>query len=165
MKKILFCLAIMSTLVLFQACSKDDDNVNREWQQQNEAHFDSYAGNPEYHTKEIPGGPGYIYYKELQQGEGATPVEGSDVKVQVIYKGWTINGSVFDSSGEYSRTFTFQNGQLIDGWMIALAYMKEGDKWNVVIPWTLGYKQNSTGSIPAYSTLIFDIELVKVIGL
>lgn len=165
-KKLFFCLAILSVPVLFQACSKDDDSESIEWRKQNEAYFDSFATKPGYKTTEIPGGPGYIYYKELKPpGEGATPVEGSDVKVQVIYKGELMNGSVFDSSGEYTRTFTFQSGMLIDGWLVALANMKAGDKWNVVIPWTLGYKQSSTTAIPAYSTLIFDIELVKVIGL
>ena len=164
-RTIAFCLSILSVPVVFQACSKNDDSENREWRKQNEAYFDNFSRNPEYKTREIPGGPGFVYYKVIQAGEGATPVEGADVKVQVKYKGWTMNEVVFDSSGEYTRTFTFQNGQLIDGWLVALAYMQEGDKWNVIIPWTLGYKQSSTASIPAYSTLIFDIELVKVIGL
>ena len=163
MKEVFFCLIIMSISVLFQACSKNDDSANSEWRQQNEAYFNSFANNKDYVKREIPGGPDHIYYKELHRGEGATPIEGPDVKVQVRYKGWMMNEVVFDSTGEYTRTFTFQSGQLIDGWMVALAYMKEGDKWNVVIPWTLGYKQNGSGAIPAFSTLIFDIELVKVI--
>ncbi len=158
------CIILISSPVLFQACGDDDDDSNSEWRQQNEDYFDSFATNPEYQTAEIPGGPGYVYYKILQSGNGATPVEGQDVKIQVIYKGWMMDGTVFDDSKGYTRTFTYQSGKLIDGWMTALAYMKEGDKWNVVIPWTLGYGQNDSGSIPAYSTLIFDIELVKVTG-
>ena len=75
---------------------------------------------------------------------------------------------VFDRSyqGELdpsvAKHVVFQTGSLITGWTSALMQMKEGDRWELYVPNELGYGNSNKPSIPAYSTLIFDLHLVKV---
>lgn len=53
-------------------------------------------------------------------------------------------------------------GDLIMGWQIALTRMREGDKWKVYIPAKWGYGSTKLDGIPAFSTLVFTLELVKI---
>ncbi|MFA7065782.1 MAG: FKBP-type peptidyl-prolyl cis-trans isomerase, partial [Dysgonamonadaceae bacterium] len=52
---------------------------------------------------------------------------------------------------------------VVDGFSTALQHMKEGDKWEVWIPWQLGYGERGQSPIPGYTTLVFEIELVEVL--
>ena len=83
--------------------------------------------------------------------------------VAVSYKGWLINGKVFDQTPA-SQTRTFPAGGLIPGWVEALSLMKEGDEWQLVIPSDLGYGPDGVGNgaIPGGQTLVFDMKLVSV---
>lgn len=113
----------------------------------------------------------YVYCKILEKGDGATPLF-TDV-VSMNYRGQLIplyNGEtvVFDQNyrGELNDDVVvpvdFQVNGVIPGWTTALQHMKEGDRWLVVIPEGLAYGNTSTGSIPVHSTLVFDMQLVKV---
>lgn len=113
----------------------------------------------------------YVYCKILKSGAGETPLFTDTVAVN--YKGELIplsNGEtvVFDKSyqGELDENIAkpaeFQVGGLIAGWTTALQEMKEGDRWLLYIPNELGYGSAGQSSIPAYSTLIFDLHLVRV---
>ncbi len=96
-------------------------------------------------------------------GTGAEAKEGSSITVK--YTGTLADGTVFDSTdkqGGTPATFTLAKGQLIDGWVQGIPGMKVGGKRHLVIPPSLGYGAQANGSIPANSTLIFDIELVAV---
>lgn len=102
-----------------------------------------------------------LQYKVLASGNGASP-KASD-SVECHYEGRLIDGSVFDSSYQRGETATFGVTQVIAGWVEALQLMKEGDKWQLYIPYNLAYGERGAGqSIPPYSALIFDVELVKV---
>lgn len=74
-------------------------------------------------------------------------------------------GYVFDKSftGDYSidtaQPSVFKVSGVVDGFATALQHMKIGDRWEVYIPWKLGYGETKSGSIPAYSTLVFDMQL------
>jgi FKBP-type peptidyl-prolyl cis-trans isomerase FklB len=82
--------------------------------------------------------------------------------VTVTYKGWLINGKVFDQTPP-GQTATFPAGRLIPGWVEALSLMKEGDEWQLVIPSDLGYGARGAGAdIPPNQTLVFDMKLVAV---
>ena len=82
--------------------------------------------------------------------------------VTVNYKGWLINGKVFDQT-QPGADRDFPAGQLIPGWVEALSLMKEGDSWELVMPSDLGYGPQGAGKdIPADQTLVFDMTLVKV---
>ena len=105
--------------------------------------------------------PSGVQYKVLNAGTGATP-KASD-SVECHYEGRLIDGSVFDSSYQRGETATFGVTQVIAGWVEALQLMKEGDKWQLYIPYNLAYGERGAGAqIPPYATLIFDVELVKV---
>ena len=77
------------------------------------------------------------------------------------YTGKTIDGKVFDSS-KGGAPLAIRLSELIDGWIIALQNMTIGDKWEIYIPAEMGYGKYSQPGIPAYSTLIFEIELLGI---
>ena len=103
-----------------------------------------------------------LQYKVLTEGTGAMPTA-SD-KVEVHYEGRLIDGTVFDSSYKRGSTATFGVTQVISGWTEALQLMKEGDKFQLTIPSKLAYgERGSPPKIGPGETLIFDVELIKVI--
>jgi FKBP-type peptidyl-prolyl cis-trans isomerase FklB len=105
--------------------------------------------------------PSGLQYRVLKAGSGKAPTSGNDM-VTVTYKGWLINGKVFDQT-QPGQTAKFPAGRLIPGWVQALSMMKEGDKWQIVIPSDLGYgAQGAGGSIPPNQTLVFDMQLIAV---
>lgn len=101
-----------------------------------------------------------LQYKIEVEGEGLAP-EATDT-VEVNYEGRLIDGTVFDSSYENGESVKFPLNRVIKGWTEGLTYVKEGGKIQLYVPADLAYGQRGTGPIPGNSTLIFDIELVKV---
>jgi FKBP-type peptidyl-prolyl cis-trans isomerase FklB len=101
-----------------------------------------------------------LQYKHTLEGMGAQP-DGND-KVTVHYHGTLIDGTVFDSSVQRGTPATFGLNQVIPGWTEGLQYMKEGGKTTFYIPSELAYGSRSQNKIPGNSTLIFEVELIKV---
>lgn len=102
-----------------------------------------------------------VLVKIIKNGNGnRSPRQGNVVTVN--YKGSLINGKVFDSSYERGYPEAFRLSDLIVGWQIALTQMRIGDHWIVYIPHEVGYGSRANGNIPAYSTLIFEMELVAI---
>lgn len=102
-----------------------------------------------------------LQYKIIKSGEGKTPT--ATCTVETHYEGKLIDGTVFDSSYQRNETTTFPVNGVIPGWTEALQLMKEGDVWELTIPSNLAYGENGAGGmIGPNSTLIFKIELVKV---
>jgi len=101
-----------------------------------------------------------LQYEILKEGNGASPDKND--KVRVHYHGTLIDGTVFDSSVERNKDIEFGLNQVITGWTEGLQYMKEGAKYRFYIPQNLGYGSRAQGKIPAFSTLIFDVELFEV---
>lgn len=96
-------------------------------------------------------------------GTGAEAVVGK--RITVNYTGTLTNGTKFDSSLNPGRTpFTFNlgAGEVIQGWDQGFNGMKIGGKRKLTIPASLGYGDRDMGSIPPNSTLIFEVELLKV---
>lgn len=103
-----------------------------------------------------------LQYEVLTEGTGRNP-KASD-KVRCHYEGRLINGDVFDSSYKRNQPADFGLNQVIAGWTEGVQLMKEGAKYRFYIPYLLGYGEQGAGSsIPPYSTLIFDVELIKVL--
>ncbi len=103
-----------------------------------------------------------LQYEVLQDGDGEQPT--AQDQVEVHYTGKLIDGTVFDSSVERGVPATFGVTQVIPGWVEALQLMKAGSKWRLFIPSQLAYgPQGAGGVIGPNSTLIFDVELLKVI--
>lgn len=112
----------------------------------------------------------YVYCHIEKQGEGT---EHPLSTVLVNYRGRLIptasypEGKVFDESykgtlnPELNKPVEFSFDKVIVGWQTALMHMVEGDIWRIYIPSDLGYGSSEKADIPAYSTLIFDINLVS----
>lgn len=123
---------------------------------------------------------GFIIVEKLNTGTGTvSPIQTDSVRIH--YRGYlmpsdsyqtkmddgTIVGYQFDSSwvGDYDlalmNPYTGVTGAFIDGFTTALLNMRDGDRWRVYIPQQLGYGESAQTGIPAFSTLVFDLTLVK----
>ncbi|MDE7119180.1 MAG: FKBP-type peptidyl-prolyl cis-trans isomerase [Muribaculaceae bacterium] len=113
---------------------------------------------------EVKTTPSGLQYEVLTQGDGPRP--SADDQVEVHYTGKLIDGTVFDSSVDRGIPATFGVTQVIPGWVEALQLMNAGSKWRLFIPSDLAYGPNGAPGSPIgpNSTLIFDVELLKVIG-
>ena len=103
--------------------------------------------------------PSGLQYKMEVKGTGA--VATAQDTVSVIYRGSFPNGRTFDSSR--GKETAFPVDRVVPGFSEALQILPEGSKCKVYIPWQLGYGKSGNRSIPPYSTLIFDIEVMRVI--
>lgn len=99
-----------------------------------------------------------LFYKIIEEGTGRRPT--LQDRVQVVYKGWLLDDSVFDQSDNNGVIFRLSN--LIPAWREGLPKIKSGGKIMLYSPSKLGYGSASTGSIPANSVLIFEISLLEV---
>ncbi|MDD4916026.1 MAG: FKBP-type peptidyl-prolyl cis-trans isomerase [Methylococcales bacterium] len=105
--------------------------------------------------------PSGLQYLVLTEGTGASP--GATSNVSVNYRGATIDGQEFDSSYKRGEPATFPLNRVIPGWTEGLQLMKEGGKTRLFIPSNLAYGARQAGpAIGPNSTLIFDVELIKV---
>lgn len=103
-----------------------------------------------------------LQYEIIKEGDGPKPAASDEVEVH--YTGKLIDGTVFDSSEERGVPATFGVTQVIPGWVEALQLMSAGSKWRLYIPSQLAYGPAGAGNvIGPNSTLIFDVELLKVI--
>jgi len=101
-----------------------------------------------------------LKYEIIKMGTGEKPV--ATDKVEVHYHGTLLDGTVFDSSVDRGQTITFGLNQVIKGWTEGLQLMPIGSKFKFTIPPELGYGDRNIGSIPANSTLIFEVELFDI---
>lgn len=109
-------------------------------------------------VKETASGLQYVVEKE---GTGAQP--GATDEVTVHYTGKLLDGTVFDSSVNRGEPATFPLNRVIPGWTEGVQLMKEGAKYTFFIPSDLAYgAQGVPNAIPPHSTLIFEVELIKV---
>ena len=145
-----------------------EENVDGKWLKLLAFNLDSVdaAGRPVEHGVED-----FVYCHVEESGEGAVHPLYTDI-VSVNYRGRLIPtetspyGEVFDESykGAFNPEFNvpqnFRVDELIVGWSTALMQMTKGDSWRIYIPAGLGYGAEQEGDIPAYSTLIFDLNLV-----
>lgn len=103
-----------------------------------------------------------LIYKEVSAGSGATPKASDTVKVH--YRGTLIDGTEFDSSYKRNEPAQFALGQVIPCWTEGVQKMKVGGKASLVCPSGLAYGDSGRPSIPGGATLLFDIELLEIIG-
>ena len=99
--------------------------------------------------------PSGLQYQVLREGNGRKPKATDQVKCH--YEGMLVDGTLFDSSIQRGEPATF-------GWTEGLQLMQEGAKYRFFIPYHLGYgERGAGGSIPPFSALVFDVELLEVI--
>ena len=128
---------------------KDNKTVGREFMEQN-AKNDSVV--------QTTSG---LQYMVLKEGTGAKP--SAEDTVTVHYTGKLLDGTVFDSSLEGGEPISFPLNKVIAGWTEGLQLMSEGSKYRLFIPSELAYGSQGAGDqILPNSTLIFDVELIKI---
>ncbi len=127
-----------------------------EYKKQNEQFLEALRAEDD--VKELAAG---VLYRVLEAGQGNNTPRLNSI-VSVHYKGTLVNGREFDNSWKRNCPEAFRLNEVIEGWQIALQQMHTGDHWIVYIPYTLGYGTRSSGPIPAYSTLIFEVQLLSI---
>lgn len=137
----------------FIACKKEVDQVAEDFNK-----IESYLQDNNLSAEEHPSG---LFYIINPQGTGINPSPQDEVTVK--YKGYLLDGSVFDETKE-DQTISFRLSNVIPGWQIAIPLLKEGGKGTFLIPSYLGYGNNPPprSIIGRNEVLIFDVELIKV---
>ena len=103
-----------------------------------------------------------LQYEVLKEGSGKKPKATDTVRCH--YEGRLLDCSVFDSSYKRNEPADFGLQQVIAGWTEGVQLMSEGAKYRFYIPYILAYGEGGAGAmIPPFSTLIFDVELIKVL--
>lgn len=173
MKKLtVLSLLLVTFSLVFSSCLEDSDS--RQWRKANEAFMEGLKDSSNVfvleHRDSIiiaekggiyePGPLSGILYQEIKAGNGEIPVIGQNVSVK--YTGWLYDNTEFDKG-----KMTFVLGEsTIEGFREVVERMPLGARWKAYIPYELGYGSTdyhySTPMIPAYSVLIFDIELLKI---
>jgi len=100
----------------------------------------------------------------MRPGTGDKPLPGD--QVSVLYKGMLIDGKVFDQTKDPSQPFTFRvgRGMVIEGWEEGLQLMQVGEKRLFIVPFELAYgTRGDPPRIPRKATLVFEVELLKVV--
>lgn len=188
MKSKLFLLLPLISIILLSSCDDETVTFDDLHKTNNEAAFMAIANNSEYTKIESQSKAGFIMYKELVDGDGEKPLFTDQVVVR--YTGWykidwtkedtytneegklIKNKQIFDSTAnrgnipstlKVATSINSYDGGIIDGFSTALQHMEVGDKWEVWIPWQLGYGSSASGTIPAYTTLVFEIELLEIV--
>jgi peptidylprolyl isomerase len=101
-----------------------------------------------------------VKYRDIKEGSGDPCPQGAKVKVK--YKGWLIDGTVFDSTKDKGdKPIEFELNEVVRGWQVGIPGMKPGGIRKLVVYPQKGYGNRSQGKIPANSTLIFEVELVS----
>lgn len=104
-----------------------------------------------------------LQFEILTAGDGEKPAATSTVRTH--YHGTLVDGTVFDSSYERGQPAEFPVNGVIAGWTEALQMMGVGSKWRLYLPYKLAYgEQGAGGKIGPYATLIFDVELLAIVG-
>ena len=104
--------------------------------------------------------PSGLQYQVIKGAEGRKPAATDTVHVH--YHGTLLNGQVFDSSVQRGEPISFPLNQVIAGWTEGLQLMSIGSKYKFFIPSDLAYGDQAVGTIPAGSTLIFEVELLDI---
>lgn len=104
-----------------------------------------------------------IYIIPIKNGEGRCPTKNE--KVEVDYDVYTLNGELVGSSSKYNEVFSFVlgSGYAIPGWEEVLPLMHLGDKVRAIIPFDMAYGDKAVFGMPAFTNLIYDITLNKII--
>lgn len=157
--RILLLLTTVAGLLLLVGCNTLQAPEESEYKKENDAYVEKVDKDRAYTKLLFLNASDPIYYKVEKEGNSqAYPYQESTVKMRL--SGRLITGEVFQNEGELTSKV---NG-LIPGVQYAIQSMHVGDKWEVVIPQKLGYGSYARGySIPAYSTLIFNIELLEIL--
>lgn len=143
-------------LMLFVSCDlnqKTEENID--YVAKNEAEIQAYV--EENNLTAVSSNSG-LYYVIEEEGTGTQATASSNVTV--AYKGYFLNGSVFDQSDEEGITIGLN--EVIAGWTEGISYFKEGGSGILLVPAHLGYGSFDNRGIPGGSVLVFEVTLISV---
>ena len=144
-------LYLFFSVFIFLSCSNNDTDFER----QTEEDIIKYIEDNDLNANRTNSG---LYYVIDNSGSGTRPTSSSNVTV--AYKGYFLDGSVFDQSD--ANGISFGLNQVISGWTEGIPLFKEGGEGLLLVPSNLGYGDNRRGSIPGGAVLVFDINLISV---
>ena len=101
-----------------------------------------------------------LKYRVLRKSDGKKPKETDSVEVH--YKGWLDDKTIFDSSYRRGETISFPLKNVIEGWTEGMQLISQGGMIELEIPYGLGYKEKGTRGIPPKATLHFVVELFSI---
>ena len=108
--------------------------------------------------------PDGLKYIDIVKGTGPMP-SGPGAVVEVHYTGYLVDGTKFDSSVDRGTPASFPLANVIKGWTEGVGSMNVGGKRKLIIPYALAYgPAGRQGAIPPKATLIFDVELLKIVS-
>lgn len=145
-------VALFSMLLL--SCSLEDPKVP-DYRTKNDQAINTYLEANDLTAVKSSSG---LYYIIDEPGTGDQPTYTSNVTV--AYKGYFLNGTVFDESEAEGVSFNLQ--QVILGWTEGITYFKEGGSGILLVPANLGYGSYKYNGIPGGSVLVFEIKLISV---
>jgi FKBP-type peptidyl-prolyl cis-trans isomerase FkpA len=144
-------LYLFFSVFIFLSCSNNDTDFER----QTEEDIIKYIEDNDLNANRTDSG---LYYVIDKSGSGTRPTSSSNVTV--AYKGYFLDGSVFDQSD--ASGISFGLNQVISGWTEGIPLFKEGGEGLLLVPSNLGYGDNGRSSIPGGAVLLFDIKLIRV---
>lgn len=139
--------------IFFISCSEDDKPVD--YVSLNDQQIQEYLEENDLEAEKSASG---LYYIIENEGTGERPTASDQVRV--AYKGYFLNGNVFDQSTSEGISINLQ--RVISGWTEGITYFKEGGSGMLLIPSHLGYGPENYRGIPGGSVLIFEIDLIDV---
>ncbi len=146
-------LALVFTILI--SCESDKKTEDIDYVAKNEQEISAYIADNNLNAQRSDSG---LYYVINKVGTGTQPTSTSNVTV--AYKGYYLNGNVFDESD--AEGISFGLNQVIKGWTEGIPYFKEGGNGILLVPAHLGYGNNDYRGIPGGSVLIFDVRLISV---
>ena len=191
MKRIIYILTLLA--FLFVSCSeKEETGEYDNWQARNQHYVDSIAALANagtdgwskllaFNLVESENNPyldnnHYVYIQKLEAGTGTRQPEYND-SIRVHYLGRLIPSTSYSQGFVFGKTYNTYNlneetdvpvimgiNNNVVGFVTAIMHMVEGDRWKIVVPYSLGYGEEDyvTASIPGHSTLIFDVKLARL---
>lgn len=149
-------ILIVFALILITSCSKNDNGPDPlEYSALNDEDIQAYIAANNLNAEKSNTG---LYYVIDEVGTGTQPSFTDNVTV--AYKGYFLDGTVFDQSDEAGISFNLQG--VIPGWTEGITYFKEGGSGILLIPSHLGYGYYNYNGIPGGSVLIFEVNLISV---
>ncbi|MEB8344899.1 FKBP-type peptidyl-prolyl cis-trans isomerase [Flavobacteriaceae bacterium KMM 6898] len=146
-------LALVFTILI--SCESDKKSEDIDYVAKNDQEITAYIAENNLEAQKSNSG---LYYVISEAGTGAQPTPTSNVTV--AYKGYYLNGNVFDKSNAEGISFGLH--QVIKGWTEGIPFFKEGGSGILLVPAHLGYGNNDYSGIPGGSVLIFDVSLISV---
>ncbi len=150
----IFGIAILTAGLLFFSSCKSDSNDGNSADEEKKI-LEQYISDNGITVNPTASG---LYYIEKIVGTGKRAENGNSCTVQ--YTGKFLNGNVFDS-GVY--TFVLGSGKVIKGWDEGIAKMNVGGSATLILPSSLAYGSSGAGSIPPYTSLVFEVQLLSAL--